>query len=94
MGRWSLPLFVMAVFAGLFGFVGVGDYSWAGAQVLCFVFLILAVLSFLGEVLKWTPPWPWRGAARLPVTTSFPRDSARARPQADTQSGTAPGGPS
>jgi uncharacterized membrane protein YtjA (UPF0391 family) len=55
--RYALGLgvvfLVIALIAGLFGFVGVASYSWAGAQVLFFVFLVLAVLAFVrGYVLR------------------------------------------
>jgi uncharacterized membrane protein YtjA (UPF0391 family) len=33
----------------LFGFAGVAAISWSGAKILFFIFLILAVLSFLGH---------------------------------------------
>jgi len=39
---------VIALIAGLFGFIGVGSLAWEGAKILFFIFLVLAVLSFLG----------------------------------------------
>jgi len=45
--RFALVFLVMALIAGLFGFIGVASYSWEGAKILFFVFLVLAVLSFL-----------------------------------------------
>jgi uncharacterized membrane protein YtjA (UPF0391 family) len=47
--RLAIVFLVIALFAALFGFVGVASYSWAGAKILFFVFLILAVLSYLGH---------------------------------------------
>ena len=44
--RFALVFLVIALIAG-FGFVGVASYSWEGAKILFFVFLVLAVLSFL-----------------------------------------------
>ena len=45
--RLAVLFFVIAVIAALFGFVGVASYSWEGAKILFFVFLVLAVLSFV-----------------------------------------------
>jgi uncharacterized membrane protein YtjA (UPF0391 family) len=45
--RFALVFLVIALIAGLFGFVGVASYSWEGAKILFFIFLVLAVLSFL-----------------------------------------------
>ncbi len=39
---------VIALLAGLFGFVGVGSLAWEGAKILFFIFLVLAVLAFVG----------------------------------------------
>jgi uncharacterized membrane protein YtjA (UPF0391 family) len=45
--RFALVFLVIALIAGLFGFIGVASYSWEGAKILFFVFLVLAVVSFL-----------------------------------------------
>jgi uncharacterized membrane protein YtjA (UPF0391 family) len=45
--RLAVVFLVIALVAALFGFVGVASYSWEGAKILFFVFLVLAVLSFL-----------------------------------------------
>ena len=45
--RLGVLFFVIALIAALFGFVGVTSYSWEGAKILFFVFLVLAVLSFV-----------------------------------------------
>ena len=39
---------VIALIAGLFGFIGVGGIAWEGAKILFFIFLVLAVLAFVG----------------------------------------------
>lgn len=39
---------VIALIAGLFGFIGVGSLAWEGAKIFFFIFLVLAVLAFLG----------------------------------------------
>lgn len=46
--RLAIIFLVVALIAALFGFGLVADYSWAGAKILFFVFLVLAVLSYLG----------------------------------------------
>jgi uncharacterized membrane protein YtjA (UPF0391 family) len=45
--RVAVVFLVVALVAALFGFVGVASYSWDGAKILFFVFLVLSVLSFL-----------------------------------------------
>jgi uncharacterized membrane protein YtjA (UPF0391 family) len=47
--RLAIVFLVIALIAAFFGFAGVADYSWAGAKILFVVFLILAVLSFVGH---------------------------------------------
>jgi uncharacterized membrane protein YtjA (UPF0391 family) len=46
--RLAIVFFVVALLAAFFGFGGVANYSWAGAKILFFIFLVLAVLSYLG----------------------------------------------
>jgi len=46
----GVAFLVIALFAGLFGFVGVGSLAWEGAKILFFIFLVLAVLAFVGGV--------------------------------------------
>jgi uncharacterized membrane protein YtjA (UPF0391 family) len=44
---WALTFFIVAIIAAVFGFGGIaGDASWI-AQILLFVFLVLAVVSLL-----------------------------------------------
>ena len=45
--RLAVVFLVVALLAGLFGFVGVASYSWEGAKIVFFVCLVLAVVSFL-----------------------------------------------
>ena len=47
--RLAIVFLVIALIAGFFGFAGVANLSWDGAKILFVVFLILAVLSFLGN---------------------------------------------
>jgi uncharacterized membrane protein YtjA (UPF0391 family) len=44
----GIVFLVIALIAALFGFGMVSNYSWEGAKILFTVFLVLAVLSFLG----------------------------------------------
>lgn len=46
--RLAIVFFVIALLAAFFGFGGVANYSWAGAKILFFIFLVLAVLSYFG----------------------------------------------
>lgn len=47
--RLAILFLVIALIAAFFGFANVENYSWAGAKILFFVFIVLAVLSFLGH---------------------------------------------
>ena len=46
----GVAFLVIALIAGLFGFIGVGSLAWEGAKIFFFIFLVLAVLAFLGGV--------------------------------------------
>ncbi len=46
--RLAILFLVIALISGLLGFGLVADYSWAAGRIVFFVFLVLAVLSFLG----------------------------------------------
>jgi uncharacterized membrane protein YtjA (UPF0391 family) len=46
--RLAVLFLVIALIAGLLGFGVVADYSWATGKIVFVVFLVLAVLSFLG----------------------------------------------
>ncbi len=50
--RLALLFLVIAVIAGLLGFGGIAHFSWEGARILFFVFLVLAVISLLGGVFR------------------------------------------
>ncbi|WP_088256612.1 DUF1328 domain-containing protein [Fimbriiglobus ruber] len=54
--RLALVFLVVALFAALFGFGLVADYSFDAARILFFVFLVLAVLSLIGGGLRGTRP--------------------------------------
>lgn len=44
----GVTFLVIALVAGLFGFIGVGSLAWEGAKIFFFIFLVLAVLAFVG----------------------------------------------
>jgi len=46
--RFAILFLVIALLAALFGFGGIASDFMFGAKVLFFVFLVLAVLAFLG----------------------------------------------
>ena len=45
----AVTFLVIALIAAFFGFAGVAALSWEGAKILFVVFLILAVLYFIGH---------------------------------------------
>jgi len=47
--RLAIVFLVIAMIAAFLGFGGVASLSWAGAKILFVIFLILAVLTFLGH---------------------------------------------
>jgi len=46
--RWALAFLVIALIAALFGFGFTAGVAMDAANILFFVFLVLAVLSFIG----------------------------------------------
>ena len=46
--RLAIVFLVIALLAAFFGYAGVASLSWDGARILFFIFLVLAVLSFIG----------------------------------------------
>jgi uncharacterized membrane protein YtjA (UPF0391 family) len=47
--RLAVLFLVIALIAAFLGFGGVAALSWEGAKILFIIFLVLAVLSFLGH---------------------------------------------
>jgi uncharacterized membrane protein YtjA (UPF0391 family) len=47
--RLAIVFLVIALIAAFLGFGGVASFSWEGAKILFVIFLILAVLSYLGH---------------------------------------------
>jgi uncharacterized membrane protein YtjA (UPF0391 family) len=58
--RWAIVFLVIALIAALFGFGLVSGIAYDAAKILFFVFIVLAVLSFLGGFV-------WRGSPPPPV---------------------------
>jgi uncharacterized membrane protein YtjA (UPF0391 family) len=55
--RLAIAFLVIALIAAFFGFANVAALSWDGAKILFVVFIILAVLSFLGHGLRQRHFW-------------------------------------
>jgi len=53
--RLAVLFLVIALIAALFGFGMVSGIAWDAAKILFFVFIVLAILSFLGGFMR-TPP--------------------------------------
>jgi uncharacterized membrane protein YtjA (UPF0391 family) len=47
--RLAIVFLVIALVAAFVGYGGVASYSWEGAKILFVIFLVLAVLSYLGH---------------------------------------------
>jgi len=45
--RWSILFLIIALVAALFGFGMVAGIAWDAARLLCFVFLVLFVVSLI-----------------------------------------------
>lgn len=45
--RWSILFLIVALVAALFGFGAVEGIAWDAAKLLCFVFLVLFVVSLI-----------------------------------------------
>lgn len=53
--RLAILFLVVAMIAALFVFGLISGMAWDAAKILFFVFIVLAILSFLGGLLR-TPP--------------------------------------
>jgi uncharacterized membrane protein YtjA (UPF0391 family) len=56
--RWAIVFLVIALIAALFGFDLIAGWGFLAAKILFFVFIVLAVLSFLGGILRRGSPPP------------------------------------
>jgi uncharacterized membrane protein YtjA (UPF0391 family) len=54
--RWAILFLVIALIASLFSFGFVAGISMEAAKILFFVFIVLAVLSFIGGAFRSPPP--------------------------------------
>ncbi len=54
--RLAIAFLVIALIAALFSFGLIAELSFAAAKILFFVFLVLAILSFLGGSYRWRSP--------------------------------------
>jgi uncharacterized membrane protein YtjA (UPF0391 family) len=54
--RLALLFLVIALLSALFGFGWIASMSFDAARLLFFVFLVLAVLFFIGDFVRGTPP--------------------------------------
>ena len=50
--RFAIVFLVIALVAALFGFGAVASYSWEGAKILFFIFLVAFVVSLLMGVFR------------------------------------------
>lgn len=58
--RLAVLFLVIALVAAVFGFGFVASEFMFGAKILFIVFLILAVISFLGNMTRRRSFWDWR----------------------------------
>ena len=54
--RLALVFLVIALVAGFFGFGFVATMSFEAAKLFFFIFVVLAVLFFLGSMVRGAPP--------------------------------------
>ena len=54
--RMALAFLIIAVIASMFGFGVIEGFSAQAAQIVFFIFLVLAVLSLLGGYRQGVPP--------------------------------------
>jgi uncharacterized membrane protein YtjA (UPF0391 family) len=50
--RWALIFFVVALIAGVFGFLGIAAAAVSIAKILFFVFLVLFLVSLVGGLMS------------------------------------------
>ncbi len=55
--RLAIALLVIALIAAFFGFGVMAGYAWEGGKVVFVVFLVLAVLAFLGHTFRRRSFW-------------------------------------
>jgi uncharacterized membrane protein YtjA (UPF0391 family) len=53
--RLAILFLVIALIAAFFGWIGVASVSYDAAKILFFIFIVLAVLAFLGGAVRRPP---------------------------------------
>ena len=53
--RMAIAFLIVALVAALFGFGLLADFSFDAAKILFFVFLVLAVVSFIADAFRGRP---------------------------------------
>lgn len=53
--RLAIVFLIVAMIAALFGFGLIADFSYDAAKILFFVFLVLAVVSFVADAFRGRP---------------------------------------
>lgn len=53
--RLAIVFLIVALVAALFGFGLIPDYSFDAAKIMFFVFLVLAVVSFIADAFRGRP---------------------------------------
>jgi uncharacterized membrane protein YtjA (UPF0391 family) len=54
--RLALLFLVIAIIAALFGFGGIEHMSWVAAKIFFFIFIVLAIIFFIGGVFRGRSP--------------------------------------
>ena len=49
---WAVVFFIVAIVAGVFSFGGISDSAESIAKILFFIFIVLFVVSLLGNLLR------------------------------------------
>ena len=50
--KLAIVFLVVALIAAVLGYGGVANFSWEGAKILFFIFIVLALLSFVGGMFR------------------------------------------
>jgi uncharacterized membrane protein YtjA (UPF0391 family) len=54
--RLAILFLIIALIAGVLGFGGIENFSFQAAQIFFVIFLVLALLAFVGNFLRGAPP--------------------------------------
>jgi uncharacterized membrane protein YtjA (UPF0391 family) len=50
--KLAIAFVVIALIAAFLGYGGVANFSWEGAKIVFFIFIVLALVSFVGSLLR------------------------------------------